>query len=98
MLRKDTITFQEFSLKFSQLMEKFSETEKVRLDTEYLRELESYIERLYKRISQTCLDEESFASFKEEESTNLNRLQKMKNDSGYKKEKHKKRTFNDGWE
>jgi len=65
-------------------MEKFSETEKVRLDTEYLRELERYIEQLYKRVSEMNPDEENFASFKDVESTNLNRLQKMKNDASYK--------------
>jgi ribonuclease D len=79
-------------------MDKREDIEKVRLDTEYLKELESYIEALHKRVTRTAMNEEDFAFFKEAEATNLTRLQKMKNESGYRKDKHKKRTLNDGWE
>jgi len=79
-------------------MEKGTQLEKTRLDTEYLREAERYIEELYREVSEMSPDDEAFAEFRERESSNLNRLQKMKNTASYKKEKHKSRTFNDGWE
>jgi hypothetical protein len=98
MLRKEKITFQDFTLKFAELMAKRDAIERVRLDTEYLRALERYIDALYKRVKSESMDEEDFAFFRETECSNLNRLQKMKNESGYRKEKYKKRTFSDGWE
>lgn len=98
MLRKDSVSFQEFSLKFKDLMERGRHIEKTRLESEYLRETERYIEELYRRIEDMTPDEAEFDAFKEQESMRLNRLQKMKNMAAYRKEKHKKRTFSDGWE
>ena len=96
MARKETVSFQEFVLQFERLLRQGEAVEVVRLDTEYLRALEAYIDDVRNRIG--TMDEVTFDSFRESLATELNRLQKMKNVASYKKAKHKQKTFNDGWE
>jgi hypothetical protein len=70
----------------------------VHLDSEYHQQLKMYIERLY---VQTCETEEmsdkAFDDIREAEMSNLNRLQKLKNGTSYKKDKHKAQRQNEDW-
>jgi hypothetical protein len=98
MLRDDTVAAQSFVVKFKELKKKFAEKVEVRLDSEYHHELKSYIGRLY---FQTCESEEMtdkyFDDIREAEMSNLNRLQKLKNGTSYKKDKHKAQRQNEDW-
>ena len=98
MLRDENVCSQDFMIKFEQLKKKFDEKAEVHLDSEYHQQLKMYIERLYQ---QTCSVElfcdTSFNDIREAEMSNLNRLQKLKNATSYKKDKHKSKHQNEDW-
>ena len=98
MLRDENVCSQNFMVKFEQLKKKFDEKAEVHLDSEYHQELKVYIERLYQ---QTCSVEyfcdKSFNDIREAEMSNLNRLQKLKNGTSYKKDKHRSQHQNEDW-
>lgn len=98
MLRDETVTLTGFSEKFKLLKEKLDEQEPVQLDSEYHRQIEIYINRLYNEIVlNTDLAEGHLNDIREAEMSNLNRLQKLKNSTTYKKEKHKSQSKNEDW-
>jgi hypothetical protein len=98
MLRDENVCSGSFRAKFEQLKKKFDEKAEVHLDSEYHQELKLYIERLY---NQTCsvelFDDKSFNDVRDAEMSNLNRLQKLKNRTSYKKDKHKDKHKNEDW-
>lgn len=98
MLRDEKVSSEDFTVKFSVLKKKFDEKTVVHLDSEYHQQLQSYIERLYQ---QTCgsdgFDTKRFNDLRDAEMSNLNRLQKLKNGTSYKKDKHKARHKNEDW-
>lgn len=98
MFRNDEVCSQKFVLKFEELKKKFDEKEKVQLDSEYHHQLKEYIERLYQ---QTCsvelFSDKSFNDMRDAEMSNLNRLQKLKNNTSYKKDKYKDKHKNEDW-
>jgi len=98
MLRDDKVSSKDFVLKFEQLKKRFDERVAIHLDSEYHQQLKEYIVRLY---NVTCLDEmfsdKIFDDIREAEMSNLNRLQKLKNGTSYKKDKHKSKRQNEDW-
>jgi hypothetical protein len=98
MLRDDKTTATSFMVKFKQLKKKFDEREEMHLDSEYHQQLKVYIARLY---GQTCgievFSDKNFSDIREAEMSNLNRLQKLKNGTSYKKDKHKSKRQNEDW-
>lgn len=98
MLRDTKITASSFMVKFEQLKKKFDEKESIHLDSEYHQQLKEYIQRLYQ---QTCLaksfEDKELDDIREAEMSNLNRLQKLKNGTTYKKDKHKSKHKNEDW-
>ena len=98
MFRDDNVAAQDFVRKFGQLKKKFDEKEEVHLESEYHQQLKEYIIRIYVR---TCLVEEftdkELSDMREAEMSNLNRLQKLKNGTSYKKDKHKSKRQNEDW-
>ncbi len=98
MFRDEQACSQSFMVKFEQLKKKFDEKAEVQLDSEYHQQLKSYIERIYQ---QTCSSEDFndkvFSDMREAEMSNLNRLQKLKNGTSYKKDKHRSRHQNEDW-
>ncbi len=98
MLRDEGVHAESFMLKFEGLKKGFDERETTQLDSEYHKQLKSYIERLY---TQTCkkegFDDAALEDIREAEMSNLNRLQKLKNESTYKKDKHKSKHKNEDW-
>ena len=90
MFRDKEISASNFITKFTKLREKRNAEEAVPLDMEYYRELESYIDQLYRQtVSLEHFDDEKLDLIREREMGNLNRLQKLKNSNSYKKTKHK---------
>lgn len=98
MFREEQTHAEGFVQKFSLLKEKLDEKVAIPLDSEYLRRLQEYIDRLY---VQTCknaaFDNDTLEDIREAEMSNLNRLQKMKNGVSYKKEKHKTKYRHEDW-
>ena len=98
MFRDEQANAAAFVAKFSKLKKKLEEKSEIQLDSEYHQQLKSYIERLYQ---QTCVqegfDDKVFEDIRDAEMSNLNRLQKLKNGSAYKKEKHKSKHKNEDW-
>lgn len=98
MLRDDKVDAENFVLKFNVLKEKFDKREAIHLDSEYHQQLKVYIVRLH---TATCSDvdftDKVFTDIREAEMSNLNRLQKLKNSSSYKKDKHKDKHKNEDW-
>ena len=98
MFRDEKVTATAFLEKFLQLKTKLDMKSGIHLDAEYHQELKAYIERLF---GQTCLNDtfsdEIFQDIREAEMSNLNRLQKLKNGTSYKKEKHKSKHKNEDW-
>lgn len=98
MLRDVDVDAQRFIVKFEGLKKGFDAREATQLDSEYHKQLKSYIERLH---SQTCtkegFDDAALEDIREAEMSNLNRLQKLKNESSYKKDKHKSKHKNEDW-
>lgn len=90
MFRDNNITLSQFLQKFTELRTKLKMYDSIHLDLGYYRELKIYIDRLYDEfVTNETVDEKSFNDKREAEMSNLNRLQKLKNSSSYKKSKHK---------
>ena len=93
MFRDETTTQEQFLKKFDELKKKLDEQVEIQLNSEYHQQMKEYIERL---------DNELKAEFKlddmrEANMTLLNRLQKLKNGTSYKKDKHRYKEKNQDW-
>jgi hypothetical protein len=98
MFRDEKLCAKDFLSKFRQLKKKFDEKNVIHLDSEYHQQLKAYIERLF---LQTCgredFNDKILEDIREAEMSNLNRLQKLKNGTSYKKDKHKSKHKNEDW-
>lgn len=98
MLRDTKVSEKNFILKFIELKTKFDKRLEIHLDSEYHQQLKVFIIRLY---NETALNEEFtqkvFDDMRDAEMSNLNRLQKLKNGTSYKKDKHKNKHKNEDW-
>ncbi len=95
LLRDDKTTAAQFNSTFDTLMQKLGELESIRLDSEYLQEIKSYIDRLY--LQAATLTDKQFEDIRAAEMSNLNRLQKLKKRSTYKKDKHRHGERDQDW-
>jgi len=93
MFRNQETTKEQFLNKFTELKKKLDEQVDIRLDSEYHHQMKSYIDRLYIE----CAGEFIFDDIRDINMTHLNRLQKLKNGTSYKKDKHKNREKNQDW-
>jgi len=98
MFRDPKIGSKKFLLRFDELMERLNSLDKIRLDSEYLRESESHYRQLHKSLHENSFDDRMLDEMRECGMSELNRLQKMKNRTSYRKDKHRERARNDGWE
>jgi hypothetical protein len=98
MLRDTHVQSDDFMLKLEQLKAKLDQREEVQLDSEYHRQLKAYIIRLYRETTlNETFNDEVLDDIREAEMSNLNRLQKLKNGSNYKKDKHKAKRHHEDW-
>jgi len=95
MLRQEETTAEQFLTKFEELMHKLGEIESIRLDSEYLQETKSYIDRLYFQTKE--ITDKQLEDIKSAEMSNLNRLQKLKKRTTYKKDKHRHGERDQDW-
>ncbi len=95
LFRQEETTAEQFLTKFDELMKKLGELESIRLDSEYLQETKSYIDRLY--FQTRALTDKAFEDIRTAEMSNLNRLQKLKKRTTYKKDKHRHGERDQDW-
>jgi len=93
MFRDEKTTQEQFLKKFQELKKKLDEQIEIQLNSDYHQQMKEYIDRL---------DNELKAEFKlddmrEANMTLLNRLQKLKNGTSYKKDKHRYKEKNQDW-
>jgi len=93
MFRDEKTTQEQFLKKFDELKKKLDEQVAIQLNSEYHHQMKSYIERLHNEVK----SEFKFNDIRDANMTLLNRLQKLKNGTSYKKEKHKYKTQNQDW-
>jgi len=98
MFRDEMVDAERFKEKFRALKKRLDERPEVQFDSEYHKQLKSYIVRLY---TLTCEDDSfdgaRLSDIRGVEMSNLNRLQKLKNGTSYKKEKHKTQRTHEDW-
>ncbi len=98
MFRDQSVDSIAFLKKFKELKEKFDAKEEMRLDSEYHQQLKVYINNLYRFCnSDEVMTNKQFDDIREPQMSNLNRLQKLKNRTSYKKDKHKNQSKNEDW-
>ena len=98
MFRDQQVLATDFLLKFEQLKKKFDEKEEVHLESEYHQQLKAYIEQLYQlTCSAEVFTDNEFEALRDTQMSQLNRLQKLKNGTSYKKDKHKSKRQNEDW-
>jgi hypothetical protein len=97
MFRDTNVTSKSFLDKFHGLVSKLEERVEVHLDSEYHNELKSYIHKLKSEIESKDMDDKALDDMRDVHMSNLNRLQKLKNRTSYKKDKHKLKTQNQDW-
>ncbi len=89
MLRDKNINSGEFKAKMTMLISKLQEREEIRFDGEYHKKLKDYIIQIGQKIQNSKFDDIILNEMRDTEMSNLNRLQKMKNNNNYKKDKHR---------
>ena len=93
MFRDEKTTQEQFLKKFYELKKKLDEQVEIQLNSEYHQQMKSYIERLDNELK----DEFKLDNIREANMTLLNRLQKLKNGTSYKKDKHRYKEKNQDW-
>lgn len=93
MFRDEKTTQVQFLKKFHELKEKLDEQVEIRLDSEYHHQMKAYINKLFFE----CQHEFILDDIREANMTLLNQLQKLKNGTSYKKDKHKHKSKNQDW-
>jgi len=97
LLRQEETTAEKFVTKLDEMMQQLSKLEKPRMDSEYMQQTQAYIERLHMDTQSEEFDDARYAEIYEAEMSNLNRLQKLKNKSTYKKDKHRHGERDQDW-
>lgn len=89
MFRNTAISQELLAERFFTLYDKLLELKRVELYSEYHREMKSYIEK----VAGLFRGSRELESMRNEQMTHLNRIQKLKNASKYKKDKHTKKLW-----
>jgi hypothetical protein len=89
MFRNKTTTEAQFIQKINQFKKKLEKIAEIGVSSEYHQKIENYITHLYRQTQRDFVFDEQ----REINMTRLNRIQKFKNSTSYKKEKHKKKAF-----
>ncbi len=93
MFRNKNITQNQFLKKFEELKKNLDEHTNITLNSEYHEKIKSYIDRLYSECQKNFI----LDNIRDINMTHLNRLQKLKNQTSYKKDKHKHRSRDEDW-
>jgi predicted RND superfamily exporter protein len=97
MFRDKNVSSKKFIDKFQELIDRLEKKVEIHLDSEYHNELKSYIYKLKSELELQNIDDKVLNDMREVHMSSLNRLQKLKNRTSYKKDKHKLKTQNQDW-
>jgi hypothetical protein len=95
MFRDKNVNSNEFKTKIVLLISKLKERDEIRFDGEYHKKLKEYINQINSKVENQEFDDIIFDEIRDVEMSNLNRLQKLKNNNNYKKDKHKSKASNE---
>ena len=95
MFRQEELKVEQFCSRFDELIKEQSQLQSIRLDSEYLQELQNHISLLHMQCRD--IDQEYLDNIKSPQMSNLNRLQKLKKRVSYKKDKHRNKTRDEDW-
>jgi len=87
MFRNSNTTQEQFLKKFQELKDNLDKQTDIKLNSEYHEQVKNYIYNLYSE----CQNEFILDDIREINMTHLNRLQKLKNRTSYKRDKHRNR-------
>lgn len=93
MFRDEKTTQEQFLKKFNELKKKLNEQVEIQLNSEYHHQMKAYIEQLTLEVEKEFILDD----IREANMTLLNRLQKLKNGTSYKKDKHRNESKNQDW-
>ncbi len=93
MFRDKNITQNQFLEKFEELKKNLDKQIDITLNSEYHEKIKSYIDRLYSESQEDFILDD----IREINMTYLNRLQKLKNQTSYKKDKHRYKSRDEDW-
>lgn len=94
LLKSNDVDFQTYETQVIKWYEDFKDVEKIRLNNTYLSQMEAYVELILQILHN---DLEDFEEQKERLLKEANLLHKEKNKTNYKKDKHKQKSYNDGY-
>ena len=94
LLKSKDVDFQTYETQVIKWYEDFKDVEKIRLNNTYLNQMEAYVDLILQILHN---DLEDFEEQKERLLKEANLLHKEKNKTNYKKEKHKQKSYNDGY-
>jgi hypothetical protein len=94
LLKDDSFDFKSFKEKIDENYKAFDGVEAVRLDSQYMVKLQNYANKI---LNSSSISQEEYENYRELLLKEANLLHKEKNRSNYKKDKHKKAKYNDGY-
>jgi hypothetical protein len=95
LLKNDDLPFYNFVENINKYYEEIKKVEAVRLDNEYLQKLEQFVNLTLQKVD--TIDSLDYPQLKALLLKEANLLHKEKNKTNYKKDKHKHKSFNDGY-
>ncbi len=89
MFRDESIDSRKFMSRFSALMGELDSFEEIQINNQFVNSSRDYFRKLYLELSKDDFDDSRLNEIRDIQMSNLNRLQKIKNRSSYKKEKYR---------
>ena len=93
--KNEDLPFYNFKENIDRYYEDIKKVEAIRLDNEYLRKLENFVNVVLSKID--TIDHSELSDLREYILKEANILHKDKNKTNYKKDKHKHKSYNDGY-
>lgn len=95
LIKNNDLPFYNFIENINRYYEDITKVEAVRLDSEYLKKLEDFVNLTLQKID--TIEHSEYEALKDLLLKEANLLHKEKNKTNYKKDKHKHKSFNDGY-
>ena len=86
-------SYENYKNKFTELKNEIEKYSDVYIQADHIKRTKEYIDSLYQKTILNSLDAQEFKELKEKEVSNLNRLQKIKNQLKYNKNRYKETEF-----
>jgi hypothetical protein len=93
--KNETLPFYNFKENIDRYYEEIKQVEAVRLDSEYLKMLENFVNIILVKID--TIEHDELQLLRDFILKEANILHKEKNKTNYKKDKHKYKSYNDGY-